>query len=228
MNEPTGIASPEALQAARDAIVLATLNHVTFDGWSRRSLAAGTEEAGFGPEVADRAFPGGVPDLLEAFSDLADREMLAEMERRGVAEMRVRDRIATGVRARLEWLAPHREAVRRSLSYLSLPLNLGLAARLTYSTVNAIWYAAGDESADFNFYTKRGLLAPVYSTTVLYWLADEGDEEGDFPETWAYLDRRLADVLKIPGYQAKLKKRLSGLDPRRMRAARRRRFHPAS
>jgi len=199
------------LDKTRDDILLATLPHVTFDGWTRRSLRLGVEDAGLSPEMGERAFPGGTGDLVAHFSDWADRRMLERLEQAGVEEMRIRERITAGVRFRLEILAPHKEAVRRALAWLALPLNGGLAARLTYNTVSAIWYAAGDESTDFNFYTKRGLLAAVLGSTVLYWIADEGDEDGDYPETWAFLDRRIAGVLQIPRYQAEVKKRLSRL-----------------
>ena len=80
--------------------------------------------------------------------------------------------------------------------------------RLTWRTVDAIWYAAGDNASDFNYYTKRGLLTPVYTTTVLYWLGD--DSEGS-ANTWTYLERRIADVMKIPAYQSRLKEALSWL-----------------
>ena len=57
-----------------------------------------------------------------------------------------------------------------------------------------MWYAAGDTSTDFNFYTKRATLAGVYSSTLLYWLNDRspGSEA-----TWGFLDRRIDDVMRI-------------------------------
>jgi ubiquinone biosynthesis protein COQ9 len=94
--------------------------------------------------------------------------------------------------------------VRRLLAFLVLPHHAGLALQATGRTTSAIWYAAGDESADFSFYTKRGLLAPVLVSTTLYWLSDEGDGAGDYPETWKFLDRRIGDVLKILPLKARL------------------------
>ncbi len=203
---------PEDLLAVRDRILVATLPHAAFDGWSRTALRAGVADAGkeegWGPDMARRAFPGGIPDLVDHLADWADRRMLDELAKLDLESMRIRDRIAAGVRARLLVLAPYREGVRRLLTYLALPQNAPQAARLTWAAADAIWYAAGDQSSDFNYYTKRGLLAPVYSTTVLYWLAD--DSEG-FADTWSYLDRRLAGVLKIPAAMARIKKALSSL-----------------
>ena len=203
---------PDDLTVARDRILVATLPHAAFDGWSRAALEAGAADAGrqegWGPDMALRAFPGGIPDLVDHLADWADRRMLEELAKLDLESMRIRDRISAGVRFRLQSLAPYREGVRRLLSYLALPLNAPQAARLTWATADAIWYAAGDQSSDFNYYTKRGLLAPVYSTTVLYWLADESE---DFADTWSYLDRRIADVLKIPAASSRIKKALSML-----------------
>ena len=93
--------------------------------------------------------------------------------------------------------------------YLALPMNAPLAARLAWRTCSVMWYSAGDRSADWNYYTKRGLLVSVYSTTLLYWMSDEGDEDGCFPDTLAFLDRRISDVLKTFGVPYQLKSMLS-------------------
>ncbi len=205
------------LSTRRDRILLATLNHVVFDGWTKAALKAGVAGAGFGPEMALRAFPGGIPDLVEHMADWADRRMVGKLAGLDLDAMRVRDRVAAGIKARLQVMAPHREAVRRLLAYLALPLNAPMAARLTWRTVDAIWYAAGDDAADFNYYTKRALLTPVYTTTVLYWLNDDSEDKA---ATWGYLDRRIADILKVPAFKARIQKALSSL-PRPFGAFRR-------
>lgn len=195
-------------QDIRDRILVAALAHVAFDGWTRRTMISGAKDAGMGTDMALRAFPGGVPDLVDHRADWADRLMLEDLSAQDVAAMRVRDRIAAAVKARLQVMDSHPEAARRLFAYLLLPPNAPLAARLTWRTVNAMWYAAGDDASDFNYYTKRGLLAPVYTTTALYWLADTSDGHAD---TWAYLDRRIADVMKVPAIKSRIKAALSSL-----------------
>ncbi len=184
------------IDKTRVKLLAATLVHVPFDGWTGRAIQAGAAEVGLDPASALNAFPGGPAELLAFFSAEADRHMLAELEKRDLAAMRMRQRVATAVRARLETLTPHREAVRRGLSYLALPQNAALGAKCLYRTVDAIWYAAGDTSTDYNFYTKRLLLAGVYSSTVLFWLNDKSE---GLTETWAFLERRLAEVVKLGG-----------------------------
>ncbi|HEY5598497.1 MAG TPA: COQ9 family protein, partial [Kiloniellales bacterium] len=107
---------------------------------------------------------------------------------------KMRDRIAVAVRTRLELLAAHREAVRRGVAFLALPINAPLGLKCVYRTVDAIWYAAGDTATDYNFYSKRLLLAGVYSATLLFWLNDASEGSA---ATWAFLGRRIAEVLKV-------------------------------
>ena len=189
------------MSAVQDKILIATLAHVPFDGWSRTALTHGVLDAGLGRDIGLGAFPGGMVEVAAYCSAYFDRRMVDELERRKIGEMKVRDRVTVAVRVRLEMLAPHREACRRLMSFLVLPPNAGVAASSTWKTVNAMWYAAGDTATDFNFYTKRALLASVYASTVLCWLVD--DSEG-FADTWEFLDRRIAGVMKIPKIKARV------------------------
>jgi ubiquinone biosynthesis protein COQ9 len=202
--------------STHDDILRAALRNVAFDGWSERTLHQGAEAAGTTPEAVARAFPRGVADLVEAFSEWADRTMIEALASRDLSGLRTREKVALAVRLRLEALQPHREAVRRLNSYFALPLNGLQAARLVARTVDAIWYAAGDRATDFSYYTKRGLLAAAYGATVLYWLADESEGHS---ATWAFLERRLDDTLRLPRLRGELEGVLHRL-PNPMRAAR--------
>jgi len=198
----------------QERLMDAALPHVPFDGWGEVALLAGARDLGIERGLALNAFPGGAIEMIEFHSRLADRRMVQAYESAGTTGLKLREKVALAVRLRLSANAPHREAVRRALSVLALPVHALLAARLLYSTVDAAWYAVGDRSTDFNFYTKRGLLAGVYGATVLYWLNDKSAENA---ETWHFLDRRIADVMRIPhaiGRLEKLKEKLP--DPFRL------------
>ena len=181
--------------AQRAALLQATLPHTPFDGWARTAFLAGARDAGIEPALADNAFPGGMAELLDFYHRQADIEMVRALEAHpDLAALKTREKVALAIRLRLEANAGHREAIRQALSFLALPANAPLGAKCLYRTVDAVWYAAGDKATDFSFYTKRGLLAGVYSATVFYWLNDKSD---GFADTWTFLDRRIADVMKI-------------------------------
>lgn len=179
----------------QDKLLLATLPHIPFEGWSAKALREGAADLGLDPTMAERLFPGGPVDAVEHFCDFADRRMVDELAKHDVAAMRVPDRIRLAIRTRFEQWQADREAVSRAVALLALPVHAPTALRCTYRTVDAMWWAAGDTSTDFNFYTKRATLAGVYSTTLMVWLSDHSD---DSEESWAFLDRRLADIGRIP------------------------------
>ena len=179
---------PPERSAERDAAILAMLPNVSFDGWTVAALRTAA-----GPD-ADLLFPGGPTDMIDAYVDLGDRQMEKGAAALDLSTLRLPARVRAVIALRLEQQRPYREAIRRALSILALPGNAGLAVRITARTVDSIWHAAGDTSADFSWYTKRVILAGVYGATLLYWLRDYSIDDED---TLAFLDRRLAGVGRI-------------------------------
>lgn len=187
----------------KDALLEAFLGHAVFDGWSDIALDAAARDVGISEAMARDVISGGLLDLAIYFSEKSDRDMGRALEGADLSTMRVRDRIALGVRKRIEVITPYREAVRHLVGFLALPGHQGASAKCAWKTASDIWYAAGDTSADFNHYTKRGLLMPVYGAAVLYWLSDESD---GFADTWTFIDRRINDVLQVTSLKGRFEK----------------------
>jgi ubiquinone biosynthesis protein COQ9 len=181
-------------QAQRQAVLEAALQQVPFDGWTEAVLRRSLAEAGLDGRLTRRLFPRGVRDLVDFFAADSDRRMTEELARREFPEMKMRERIATGVRVRLEQAERHREAVRRAAIFQATRLAGLDGARSVWRTADAIWRAAGDRATDYNWYSKRALLSGVYASTLLYWLADDSDGR---EATWGFLDRRIGDVMRI-------------------------------
>lgn len=180
----------------RDRLIAAMLPDVAFDGWSMLTLKATARRTGIPVEEAVALFPRGAPDLVAAFSRWADRRMLDRLEGAVLDELRLSARIALALRLRFEAIAPWHEAVRRTLSVLAMPHNIPLGLRLLHETVDGIWYAVGDASTDFSFYTKRATLAGIAAAATLYWLEDKSP---GFADTQAFIERRLADLHRLGG-----------------------------
>lgn len=191
----------------RTRILEAALKHVPFEGWTLAALQAGAEDAGLDRATVHQAFPGGVLEAIEFHSRLADKRMLAALEAADLTSMKVREKVAFAIRTRLEQNVQHREAIRRALGILALPIYAGVSLSSLYRTVDTVWHGIGDTSVDFNFYTKRALLAGVYSTTLLYWLEDSSE---GFENTWRFLDRRIGDVMRVPQLLGQWKKLFEG------------------
>jgi ubiquinone biosynthesis protein COQ9 len=192
----------------KDRLLLAILPHVVFDGWSPAALAAGIQDLDGEVTKATLLFPRGMRDLAIHFGDYIDREMLSELGKIDMEKLSIRERIGTCVLLRLRLLSPHKEAIRRLLSFLALPGNHPTGFKITMKTIDLIWYAAGDTATDFNYYTKRGLLASVYGLTILYWLSDTSK---GVSQTESFLAQRLNDVMQIPKLRNRIEKNIERL-----------------
>jgi ubiquinone biosynthesis protein COQ9 len=195
----------------RLAILDAALAHIPFDGWTLGALEAGAVDAGYPKIDAVRAFPDGPAEAAQFHSEVADRNMVAAFIEMETMPLRTKEKVAALVRLRLEGVAGQKEAVRLGFGLLSRPQNATRGLRALAKTADEIWTAVGDQSSDFNWYTKRGLVAAVYVSTVSYWLDDtsEGSQE-----TWAFLDRRLDDAMRFPKKAAELFDKLRNNVPR--------------
>ena len=187
-----------AEQTTTDHIIEAILNHIPFDGWSNASLVMAAADCGLSEVEIHRLFPAGIADAIAAYGAYADKNMITAFHAQrasDIAAMAVHMKIRSLVLIRLKQTAPHKEVVRRTLAVLARPQHAKLATQLLYRTVDEIWRAAGDTSTDYNFYTKRATLSAVYSATLLAFLSDNSV---DMVKTEAFLDRRLADVARLP------------------------------
>lgn len=206
INAKPGTGSPRSgdhIVKARAAILAAALPNVAFDGWTTKVMREASDTAGISHGQMRLAFPGGVTDLVDCFLADGDRRMEEALAACDLGALKIRERITLGVRTRIEVDAKDREAVRRAVTLLALPLSGATGPHALYRTVDAIWRAVGDTSTDFNFYTKRAILAGVYSAVTITWF---GDESEDYADTWAFLDRRIADVMKIEKAKAGVQK----------------------
>ena len=187
-----------AAQTTQYELIEAVLSHIPFDGWSEASLKMAAADCGVSEAELTTLFPAGIADAIAAYGAWADEKMKAAFVDRYEAKlsvMPVHIKIRSLILIRLEQASPHKEVVRRTMAVLARPQHAKLAAKLLYDTVDVMWRTSGDTSTDYNFYTKRATLSAVYSMTLLAFLSDNS---ADMTKTEAFLDRRLADIVRIP------------------------------
>lgn len=184
--------------SAQDQAIAAMLPHIALHGWSAEALRA----AGQPTVLFD-----GPAEMIEAYLDWADRRMQAAAGT--IGEDRLGRRVRALIALRFAQAREERTASRRAAAWLALPGNAGVALRTLARTVDAIWHAADDRSADFAWYTKRASLAAVYAATLAYWLGRTQEIDPDDAATLAFLDRRLAGLARI----GRLRSRFAGKGP---------------
>ena len=178
----------------RDKILEALLPHIPFDGWTWDAVQAGAKEAGLANDIPRAVFQGGMIDVLDAFADLADRKMFEALKDQNPEELRIRDRVRTALLVRYAFLAPHKEALRQSLSFWAFPTRKLQAAKIVWRTADRIWDWAGDTATDYNRYTKRSLLSGVIVSSTLAWVNDTSEELSGLE---SFIDRRIENVMQL-------------------------------
>jgi ubiquinone biosynthesis protein COQ9 len=187
----------------QDRLLDAALPRIAFEGWTEHALERAATEAGLAAADVRRAFPSGILEALNYFTQRADRQMRDLLTRDyNLPSMKVRERIATAVMVRLRQQLPQREAVRRGRAFYALPWNAPSGIRALYRTMDEIWHLAGDTATDWNHYSKRLILSQVYLTTFDVWLEDATP---DLSETEEFLRRRIDNVMQFEKFKAKAK-----------------------
>jgi ubiquinone biosynthesis protein COQ9 len=186
------------------AVLEAALKRVPDEGFTDGMLAAAGKDAGAAAEMLVHLFPQGPASLVEFFSEESDAAMERALAEKNLSEMKVRERINAAVMARIDAIRPHKEAARRAGAFLLMPAHAPLGMKLLYQTVDAMWRAAGDTSTDFNFYTKRAILAGVYSSTLMRWFNDTSEDES---ATREFLAARIDNVMQFEKFKAEMRER---------------------
>lgn len=184
-----------------DKLLDAILPHVVFDGWAPASFQAALSDLDMTEAQAAVLAPRGAIDLAVAYHRRADAVMVARMAEADLGDLRYSEKVATALRFRIEAM-DNREAIRRASTLFSLPMHGVEGGKLVWETADHIWSALGDTSEDANWYTKRATLSGVWAATVLFWL---GDDSAGFADTFAFIDRRIEDVMRIEKMKSKLR-----------------------
>lgn len=214
--------------AARAAIIDIALKDAVFDGWTDVMLDKAAIKAGLPDGAAKLYFPGGIMDALLTWSKQMDEAARIEIEKLDLEAMKIRDRVTEAVIIRLSRIGDHEDAARRANARLALPDGVSTAASLGWAASDMIWRAIGDESTDFNYYSKRTILSAVLASTASVWLNDPSPDKS---RARAFLDRRIQNVMQFESVKAQVRDLSSRLpDPAdvlsRLRDARTRRSVP--
>lgn len=196
---------------ARRSLLEAALNIAPFEGWNSKLLREAASNVGL-PKGADELyFPGGPLELIDYWNEICDEQVENDLHKLDLDNMRIRDKVTAGVLSRLYVIGPHEEAARRAIARTALPDGLSLSPKILWRAADTIWRGIGDQSTDFNFYTKRTTLSAVISTSLATWLADQDPEK---EKARAFLDARIENVMQFEKAKFQVKKGLKAMpDP---------------
>jgi ubiquinone biosynthesis protein COQ9 len=175
------------------------------DGWTRRMTRLAGQAAGFSEGETELLSPRGPVDLAALFSRRHDARALTILKLTPPETLKVRERIARAVEARVDAAGDDEAAVRRWTGFLALPQNLALGGQLAWESADLLWRWAGDVATDENHYSKRALLAGILTGAIAIRLnAGRG-------AALRFADRRIDEVMRFETWKA-----TAGFDPTRL------------
>jgi ubiquinone biosynthesis protein COQ9 len=190
----------------KEIFLYSLLDKVSKNGWSDDILSVCSEDSVLSSDEVRVFFPHGRIDLLKFWFSLSDSLMLKDLKEIEIENLKIRERIKIIIKKRLQRWVLYRSAIKKTIPLLLQPTYNQYIIFSLGVTLDLMWRVAGDKSVDFNYYTKRGLLFGVYSSTLVFLLDDSSE---DFIETWNFLDRRVEEVLEIPKFKKNIDNTLS-------------------
>ena len=185
---------------AKEKFFQSCTNILSKRGWGMSLLSEANKDCAFVKNYHLALFPDGMNQILSEFEDYLNIKMLSMINTSKIPE-KIREKIARALFIRITNFLS-KEALINHTAYMALPRRGMIAIENICKGCDAIWRFAGDKSTDFNYYTKRGLLMPIYISAHSYYLADESD---DFQDTQNFINASLEKVIKISTLKSKIK-----------------------
>jgi ubiquinone biosynthesis protein COQ9 len=189
-------AKPDWAETTEQQVLDAALKIVADEGWTSRLAIMAGKACGLSAGETELLLPHGAADLAALLSRRHDAAAMAALAGIDPKTLKIRERIARGVEARLNAATADEAAVRRLTGFLALPSNLSLGARLAWESADVLWRWAGDTATDENHYSKRALLAGILSGALAIRLSSGP------AAALAFTDRRIENVMAFEKWKA--------------------------
>lgn len=168
--------------------------------WSDQLVIESISDLNIDKNYFEILFKSDINNVIGQYIVDIDQKMLDEINNNDAYQsLSVSKKVLEALRIRFLIIKQDKNIIRKNTIYYSTPNNYLKASKSAWIVADKIWKIAGDKSTDFNYYSKRSILASIYSTAILYWLNEKSD---DVESTLDYIERsikRLASIGKVKG-----------------------------
>ncbi|NBW06806.1 MAG: COQ9 family protein [Caulobacteraceae bacterium] len=187
---------PDWADRMEQTVLDAAIQRAPTFGWNSRLVRAACEAEGLSRGDEELLLPNGPRDLAALLSRRHDAMTLEALKTTPPETLKIRERIAKGVSARIEAGTAHLEATKRCAAFLALPTNADLGLSLAWESADVIWRWAGDTATDWNHYSKRAILSGILIPALTMRLFD-GPEAAE-----AFVAARIENVMTFEKWKA--------------------------
>ena len=187
---------PDWADTMEQAVLDAAIRRAPVLGWNARMVRAACEDNGLSVGDEELLLPNGARDLAALLSRRHDDRAMASLNEVDPASLRIRERIARALSARMEAGAEDLDATRKCAAFLALPTNADLGLKLAWETSDLLWNWAGDTATDWNHYSKRTILSGILIPALtMRWF--DGREAAE-----AFVAARIENVMAFEKWKA--------------------------
>lgn len=143
-------------------------------------------------------FPEGNNDLIIFALEQLNNELDLYCKKIDLIRLPIHKRIRKILLSKISIMKKEKLFYKKIFLSLLIPKKGFSLTKQIYRSVDQIWFIAGDSSIDFNFYTKRLILAGIYSRIILFFFNNDNHKALE-----DLLDENLKRVSKIPEIKSK-------------------------
>ena len=193
---PNDVSEGDWGDRTEQAVLDAAIQRAPALGWNGRLVRAACEASGLSQGDEELLLPNGARDLAALLSRRHDSRALEILTATPATTLKMRQRIAVAVSARMEAGAADLEATKRCAAFLALPTNADLGLSLAWESADVLWRWAGDTATDWNHYSKRVILSGILIPALtMRWF--DGREAAE-----AFVARRIENVMAFETWKA--------------------------
>jgi ubiquinone biosynthesis protein COQ9 len=182
----------EKYQTQRSDFMQALCSLLPFGEWNNTLLENAENKCDFARAYTYVLFPAGLKEVVDYFEEWHDNRMLQSLAQINTPN-KIKEKIALALKIRIIELNTKFMSIK-NCTYFSLPTNTKLGVKVGWRTCDAIWNYVGDESIDYNYYSKRSLLLTAYITSIMYYISDDSE---NYVNTRNFIDETLNDIINI-------------------------------
>lgn len=145
-------------------------------------------------------FYDGLPSLVQEIENILDNEMLDLLQ--NCTETSITKKIRQALVYRIYGEGKNKLLLKQLSHYYLKNILKVNSKKIAWNTVNKIWLWAGDESTDWNYYSKRSILFTIYWISLMYYISNE---DNDFTKTLSVIDKQM----KFSQIFGKIKRKLN-------------------
>ena len=160
-------------------------------GWNMLVFEETQKKLKYNSSLVEELFPRKLDDLILFFNYVTNDKLSRTYKKKRLNKKSIRVSVLNAVKIRFELLNTNKDSIKKSLFFLSNPSKQILSGKLIYKTVDHVWRLIGDKSTDYNFYTKRAILASIYSAAIMIWI---NDKSYNLDKTFSFLDKSIMNM----------------------------------